>query len=253
MPEARPSFILAVASLWRREMVRFIRQRSRIVGALGTPVIFWFLIGSGIGRSFGSEGDSGYLGFFFPGTLVLILLFTSVFSAISIIEDRQAGFLQGVLAAPIPRSAIVCGQVLGATTLAWGQALLFLLLAPAAGYSLDLRKWLVLLPVMALVSFGMSAMGFLLAWRCKTTQGFHSLMNLMLLPMWFLSGALFPVEGASFWIRIAMKINPLTYGLMAIRQCLAGTVPTVSLAVFTGFSVLIFLAALKGVGGRRIT
>ena len=130
-------FLLSVVTLWRREVVRFVRQRNRIVGALGTPLVFWLLIGSGLGSSFRSSGAPGgenYLEYSFPGTLALILLFTSIFSTISIIEDRQAGFLQSVVVAPVRRSAITLGKVLGASTLALLQALLFLALAPTVGW-----------------------------------------------------------------------------------------------------------------------
>ena len=134
------SLLLPAASLWRREVVRFVRQRSRVIGALGTPVVFWLLIGSGLRDSFRltAAGDAkppemDYLEYFFPGTLVLIVLFTAIFSTISMIEDRQEGFLQAVIAAPVRRSAIVLGKVMGSTTLAVVQALIFLMLAPLSG------------------------------------------------------------------------------------------------------------------------
>src|SRR5687767_7711902 len=122
---------LPALSLARRELVRFLRQRHRVIGALATPIVFWLLIGLGMGRSFRGEGLPGtggdnYLQFFFPGTVVMILLFTAIFSTISIIEDRREGFLQSVLVAPVPRVAIVLGKVLGGTALASGQGLLFL-------------------------------------------------------------------------------------------------------------------------------
>jgi len=146
----RPSFLLPVISLWRREVVRFLRQRSRIIGALGTPVVFWVLIGSGLGRSFrpssggageaAQQGSMDYLEYFFPGTMVLIVLFTAIFSTISIIEDRREGFMQSVIAAPVHRSAIVLGKVLGSSTLALIQAMLFMLLAPISGVPLTLES-----------------------------------------------------------------------------------------------------------------
>ena len=125
---------LAIYTLWRRELTQFLRQRSRIVGALGTPVVFWVLLGSGLGSSFSVDSlgvpGGGYLEYFYPGTLALILLFTAIFSTISVIEDRHDGFLQGVLVAPVPRTAIALGKILGGTTLALLQASLFLFLAP---------------------------------------------------------------------------------------------------------------------------
>src|SRR5215203_1034479 len=132
---AAPGVLLPALSLAKRELVRFLRQRNRIIGALATPVIFWLLIGGGMGSSFQASGPDGknYMQFFFPGTVLMILLFTAIFSTISIIEDRREGFLQSVLVAPVPRMAIVLGKVLGGTVLAFGQALLFLLLAPTVG------------------------------------------------------------------------------------------------------------------------
>src|SRR4051812_7037233 len=122
-------------SLAKRELVRFLRQRHRIIGALATPIVFWLVIGGGMGRSisFGGSNAESYIRFFFPGTLVMILLFTAIFSTISIIEDRREGFLQSVLVAPIPRQTLVLGKVLGGTVLAAGQGLIFLLLAPVVG------------------------------------------------------------------------------------------------------------------------
>ena len=121
----------ATYSLWRRDVVRFLRQPSRVIGALASPVLFWFVIGSGLGSSF----EGGFLQYFFPGSLALIVLFTAIFSTISIIEDRQEGFLQGVLASPAPRVAIVLGKALGSTTLATINGVLFLMLLPLAGLS----------------------------------------------------------------------------------------------------------------------
>src|SRR5689334_1212382 len=133
---AAPGLLLPALSLCRRELVRFLRQRNRIIGALATPIVFWLLIGAGMGRSFraaGTPGDYGYLQFFFPGTILMILLFTAIFSTISIIEDRREGFLQSVLVAPVSRMSIVLGKVLGGTVLAFGQGLIFLLLGPLIG------------------------------------------------------------------------------------------------------------------------
>ncbi len=215
-------YALAVGTLWRREVVRFVRQRNRIVGALGTPIVFWLIIGSGLGRSFrsGTLGGEHYLEYSFPGTLALILLFTSIFSTISIIEDRQVGFLQSVLVAPVPRSSITLGKILGGTTLALLQALIFLLLAPTVGISLTLEKLLALAGVLFLVAFALTAVGFLIAWSMDSTQGFHAIMNLLLMPMWLLSGSFFPASGAPVWIQAVIRANPLTYGVGAVRRIL---------------------------------
>ena len=128
--------MLAVLTLWRREVLRFVRQRSRLVGSLAQPVVFWLLLGGGLSGAFrppGAAPGSGYLEYFYPGVLALVLLFTAIFSTISTVEDRRSGFLQGVLVAPVGRTAIVLGQSLGGTTLAVFEGTLFLLLAPLAG------------------------------------------------------------------------------------------------------------------------
>ncbi|RPH75136.1 MAG: multidrug ABC transporter permease, partial [Candidatus Rokuibacteriota bacterium] len=252
--------MLATYTLWHREVVRFLRQRSRIVGALGSPLVFWFLIGSGLNRSFqGTPAvplDGGYLEYFYPGTLALIVLFTAIFSTISIIEDRQEGFLQGVLVAPVPRAAIVAGKVLGSTTLAVLQAGVFLLLAPLARVQLHLADVPALLVVMTLVSLGLSGLGFLVAWWLDSSQGFHAIMNVFLIPMWILSGALFPAEGAAGWVRALMLVNPLTYGVSAMRwffydRALPGEPPLwVSLTVVVGFALAMAVAGTVAVSRR---
>lgn len=254
------SLLLPAVSLWRREVVRFIRQRSRVIGALGTPVVFWLLIGSGLRDSFRltAGGDSmpsemDYLEYFFPGTLVLIVLFTAIFSTISIIEDRREGFLQAVIAAPVRRSAIVLGKVMGSTTLAVVQALLFLMLAPLSGVPLSLGSVLVTTAVLTIVGLGLSALGFLIAWPMDSAQGFHAVMNLFLIPMWLLSGAFFPASGAVGWLAWVMTVNPLTYGVAAVRNALyigrdhaaVSTLPSpaVSIAVTIGFAMVMILLA----------
>src|SRR3954466_9870354 len=226
----RPGLMLPALSLCRRELVRFLRQRHRIVGALGTPIVFWLLLGLGMGRSFsgtGAPGGENYLQYFFPGTLLMILLFTAIFSTISIIEDRREGFLQSVLVAPVSRASIVLGKVLGGTALAFGQGLIFLLLAPVVGFHFTVLSFLLALVVMFVFSFALTALGFCIAWRMSSTQGFHAIMNLFLMPMWFLSGALFPASGAWSVLAWVMAINPLTYGLAGLRRAMYWGDPTV--------------------------
>lgn len=212
----------AALSLCHRELIRFLRQRHRIIGALATPLVFWLLIGAGMNRSFKSDvpGGENYLHYFFPGTVLMILLFTAIFSTISIIEDRREGFLQGVLVAPVSRMSIVLGKILGGTILAFSQGLIFLLLAPLIGIRMSLAGGALALGIMALLSFALTALGLCIAWRMTSTQGFHAIMNLFLMPLWFLSGALFPVQGAWGGLRAVMLINPLTYGLAALRRAM---------------------------------
>jgi ABC-2 type transport system permease protein len=240
-----------------REVRRFFRQRSRIVGALGTPVLFWILIGSGLGNSFQLQGNGGvdYLEYFFPGTLVLILLFSAIFATFSIIDDRNAGFLQGVLASPAPRQSIVLGKVLGGATLAFLQAALFLLLAPTVGIRPSLAGWLLLLPVLYLIAMALTALGFFFAWQIDSTQGYHSVMNILLFPMWLLSGAFFPQSGAYTWVAWIMALNPLTYGMAAVRRLLYGNSESVADLPSVFVSVLattLFGAILFGLSAWQV-
>jgi ABC-2 type transport system permease protein len=216
---------LASFTLWHRDVTRFVRQRSRVVGALATPVVFWALLGAGLGRSFqphGPELTGGYLQYFFPGTLAMIVLFTAIFSTISVIEDRQQGFMQGVLVAPVPRLAIVLGKVLGGTTLAAGQGALFLLLAPLASIHVPASAVLAIVGVLVLLGFALTGLGLVIAWWLDSTQGFHAVMNLLLVPMWVLSGSVFPATGAATWVRWLMAVNPMTYGVSALKTLLLG-------------------------------
>ena len=258
--------LLATYTLWVRDIVRFYRQRSRILGALGSPVLFWLLLGSGLGTSFRLGSDTsragGYLEYFYPGTLALIVLFTAVFSTISVIEDRREGFLQGVLVAPVPRGSIVLGKILGGTTLAIMQAALFLLLAPVANVQLRLATMPSLAMVLGVMAFAVTGLGFLLAWSLDSAQGFHAIMNLFLIPMWLLSGAVFPAAGAAGWIRAVMLINPMTYGVSALRAVLLGETqwggslaggPSVGASVLfmLVFGVAMFIAGTLAVRRRR--
>jgi ABC-2 type transport system permease protein len=223
------SLILPAFTLWQREVTRFLRQRNRAIGALGTPLVFWFVIGSGMGTSVAVPGATQgftYMQYFFPGTLLLIILFTAIFSTISIIEDRREGFLQSVLAAPVSRSAIVLGKLLGGATLSLIQGLLFLAVAPLAGVPIAWSAVLPLAAIMFLVGFGLTGLGYLLAWPLDSTAGFHALMNLVLMPLWLLSGALFPPDGAWSWVKAFILVNPLHYGLAALSHLLFGDAVT---------------------------
>ncbi|MGH9555204.1 MAG: ABC transporter permease [Terriglobales bacterium] len=246
--QPRSGILLPVASLWWREVVRFYRQRSRVAGVILSPLVFWLVIGSGFGTSFRS-GQEHYLDYFFPGALIMIVLFTSIFTMMSVIEDRREGFLLGVLVAPIHRSVIVLGKVLGGATLSTLQGLIFLAFAPLVGAHFTAESLALVVVVVVLVSFALTALGFSVAWRLDSTQGFHAIINLFLIPLWLLSGALFPASGASGWIRLVMQVNPLTYGVELLRRALfpataAGGVSTAaSLGVLLAFCAAMFLIA----------
>lgn len=245
---AHPGLLGPMISLLEREILRFVRQRSRLISSALQPLLFWILLGTGFRASFqvpGTSAGSDYLTWSFPGILVLVILFTAVFSTISIIEDRQAGFLQAVLASPVPRLAIVLGKVLGATILAVGEAGLVLLAAPLAGLPLSVSSIFLALLALTGISLALTGIGFCMAWRMDSTQGFHMVMNLGLLPMWLLSGAFFPLAGTAPWLRLVMTINPLTYGVRAVRLALgAPAAPGPSLAMSLGITALFAAATL---------
>jgi ABC-2 type transport system permease protein len=213
------SSFLAASALARREVVRFLRQRNRVFGALVQPILFWAIFGAGLSPSFRS-GAIGYSEYFFPGVIVLILLFTAIFATISIIDDRNTGFLQGVLVAPVPRSAIIMGKVAGTTILAVGQALLVALAAPLFGLSIGVTGVLASIPVLVLISVALAGLGICIAWRMDSTQGFHAIMTSFLMPMWLLSGAFFPPGGTPTWLSAIVALNPLTYGVALLRYSL---------------------------------
>src|ERR1700734_3628966 len=253
-PIAAPSagLLLPAFTLWWREIVRFYRQKTRVVGVLASPLVFWIVIGSGFGTSFRSGGGPGqqhYLDYFYPGALIMIVLFTSIFTMMSVIEDRKQGFLLSVLVAPVPRSAIVLGKVLGGTTLSAVQGMIFLIFAPFAGVHLGLVQVLLVAVVVFLVSFALTALGFAIAWPMDSTQAFHGIINLFLIPLWLLSGAMFPLSRASGWIRVVMYMNPLTYGVEALRDLLYPDAVSVfplssAIATLTLFSLVMFGLAL---------
>jgi ABC-2 type transport system permease protein len=257
---ARVGMAMPAMSLWWREIVRFYRQRSRVIGVVVSPLLFWVVIGSGFGTSFRSSGAGGqhYLDYFFPGALIMIVLFTAIFTMMSVIEDRKEGFLLSVLVAPVSRSVIVLGKVLGGATLATLQGLIFLIFAPFLGIHFSVVSLVLTIAVIFLVAFSLTALGFMIAWPMDSTGGFHAVINLFLIPLWMLSGSMFPVSGASMWIRMLMRINPLTYGTDALRMllfpgALATELPlSVNLGVLAVFALVMFGLCFL-VANRRTT
>ena len=249
---------LACATLWRREMVRFIRQRSRVIGAFGTPLVFWLIAGAGLGNSLrlpGAESMS-YFEFSFPGAIASILMFTSIFSTISTIDDRKEGFMQGVLVAPCSRTAVALGKILGGVSLGVVQAAIFLIFAPFAGIPLHFLGIVAGLLVMVLIGLCTTSLGMLIAWRLESTQGFHAIMNLVLMPMLLLSGAFFPPGGSQKWMQFVIACNPMTYQVSLLRRALAigtGSVSVngpgwlISLALSLLFAVIMFYLVARSV------
>jgi ABC-2 type transport system permease protein len=212
--------ISVAIALAKREFTRFLRQPQRVVGTVAQPILFWLFLGSGFSSSFRSPGMGGgsYLEYFYPGVMLMVMLFASIFSSITIIEDRDAGFLQSVLVAPVSRLAIVLGKVFGGTMIAMVQTLIFTVAAPFLGLHLGLGSLAFLLASYVLTSMGFAAMGFFFAWGMRSSAGFHAIMMVFLMPLWMLSGALFPVENAPFLLHAVMTINPVAHALVLVRD-----------------------------------
>ncbi len=229
------TFWTATYTLWQRELVRFYRQPSRVVGAVGTAFLFWLVLGSGVPQV-------DYRAYFFPGTLLMSVMFTCIFSNASVIEDRQAGFLQSVMTAPVSRGAIVMGKILGGSTLSTLQGLILLPIGFFVGVSFSPLPLLGAVACLFLVSFVMNAAGFWLAWKIESIPGFHTLMNLVLLPLWMASGAVFPSTGSGF-MKTFMLINPLTYGVAGLRQ---GLYPNAAYPDLPSMGLCLLMLGLSG-------
>ncbi len=207
------------AALAWRECLHFIRQPLRVIGSIAQPLLFWAFLGAGFSASFRAPGMEhiSYLEYFYPGVMVMMALFASVFASMSVIEDRQAGFLQGVLVSPVPRICILLGKTAGGMAIALLQTILFLAAAPALGLFPDAGAVVLLLIGLVLMAAGFSALGFILAWEMRSTSSFHAVMMVFLMPLWLLSGALFPLDNAPFWLHEVMMINPVYHALILIR------------------------------------
>ena len=250
-----------VRVLLARDVVRFFRQPSRIVGALAQPILFWFVIGAGFAGSFRVEGAQGldYQRFSFPGVVTMVVLFSAIFATISVIEDRREGFLQSVLAGPGSRLAVVLGKALGSSAIALLQASLFLLFAPLAGVTAASLDVPLLVTVMVLSALGLTGMGIALAWWVRSTAGYHAVMSIVLLPMWVLSGAMFPLKGAGPLLAWVMRLNPMRFSVEGVRRALYGA--EASLAVGTTSSgaglevpvLLVFATVFLGLAALSVS
>ncbi len=262
---ARPA-TAALPSLWRlnaaivgvlvsRDLRRFFRQASRVVGALVQPLIFWLVIGSGMAASFRMPGaeNVGYVQYFYPGIVMLVVLFTSIFTTMSVIEDRHKGFLQAVLVAPASRAALVLGKTLGGVAIALMQAAIFLALAPLAGFDVRAVEWPLLLLLLVGIGVGLSSLGFAIAWWLDSTQGYHVVMSVLLIPLWILSGAMFPLTHGPGWLLAVGRANPLAYAVAGVRRALYGGVApgaapssaALELGVVAAFAVAAVLVAVR--------
>ncbi|MCH2153017.1 MAG: ABC transporter permease [Phycisphaerales bacterium] len=212
--------------IFRREVIRFTRQPGRIMAAIGTTALLWVLLGSGFARSLSPEiapeTTTSFGAWLLPGMMTLVAVFSAIFSSLSTIEDRQSGWLQAVLVSPVSLLSIATGRSLGGGLVAFLQSGILLAGLPLLGMATSLSGVLLGLVVLGFTSIAMSGLGLAFAWHCRSASSFHSIMNLVFMPMWLLSGSVFPISGASRWLEIVAWCNPLTWCTTALRSSLAG-------------------------------
>jgi ABC-2 type transport system permease protein len=218
----------AIYAIWLRDIVRFKSERTRILSAFAQPLIYLAVMGTGLGAtvrlSAAPQGFS-YLAFMYPGILGMTVLFTALFSAISIIWDREFGFLREILVAPISRASIVLGKILGGATVAAFQGTVLLVLAPLVGVPLGATQIAELALVMFLAASALTSLGLAIASRMASMEGFQVVMNFLVIPMWLLSGAFFPLRGLPGWMVVLTRVDPLTYAVDALRGIVYGRTP----------------------------
>lgn len=217
-----------VGMVWRREMIRLRRTPTRIITGMAQPLLFLFVMGAGLGRLIERQNtlDFDYQEFLFPGILCMSIIASSLFSAISVVWDREFGFLREMLVAPVSRSAIVLGKALGGGSVAVAQGVILIITAPVVGVSLTPLRVLGLMVALLLLAFAMTAFGMVLATRMERMESFQMVMAMVLQPMIFLSGTVFPLNDLPGWLAVLTRFNPATYGVdLARRVSLDGAPP----------------------------
>lgn len=207
--------------IWYRDLLRFWRDRARLITSFAQPFLFLVIIGTGLSSGIvflGGASDYDYIQFMYPGIIGMVVLFTSIMAGVSIVWDREFGFLKEVLVAPISRSAVAIGKALGGATIATAQGLVMLVFIPFVGVSISAAQVFLLIPLMFIFAFSLTSMGILIASRIKTMESFQVVIQLLLFPLFFLSPALFPVERLPSWLGIPVRLNPVSYGIDSLRQ-----------------------------------
>ena len=228
-----------MAEIWRgtwvvayREMLRFVTERSRIVSSLAFPLLFLVIFGAGFGNTIGALAPGvNYIQFMYPGLVAMTVLTSSLFAGVSVVWDREFGFLREILVAPIGRTGIVLGKAIGATVTGFLQVLLMLVLAPFLGVTLTVEMIIQLIPIVILLSLALSGLGLLIATFMTSQQGFQLVIQLLIFPLIFLAGVFFPVNNVPDWMAVISKLNPVTYGVDAIRQIFLGPSPALGVTV----------------------
>jgi ABC-2 type transport system permease protein len=245
------SGVRAAWALGGREVCRLTRQPLRIAVAIATPAMMWVFIASGFAgaiRPGALEGETSLSLYLLPGMASLVVLFNAIFASISLIEDRHEGFLQAVLVSPAPRWSMAAGKLVGGGLLGFLQALALLALSPFVGAELSVVGVLAAAGALACLSLGITGLGLAAAWKVDSAAGFHGVMNLVLMPMWLLSGAIFPVDGASGWLRALVMVNPLAWCQRAVGAGLGGTIDVLALGLSGVFGLAGIALALSVIG-----
>lgn len=225
--------LLGVYTIWYRDILRFWYDKARMLSALLFPVFFLFIFGSGLSGSIGMMGGGvDFIQFMYPGIIGMSVLMGAFMSGVSIVWDREFGFLKEVLVAPISRVSVALGRTLGSATVASIQGIMILILAPFIKVSLSIWTVLALIPLMFLLAASMGSLGILLASRIKSTEAFQAIMQMLMFPMIFLSGVFFPMQNLPAWMSFIVKINPASYGVAAIRQVVLGNPPDSPFSIY---------------------
>ena len=250
MIQLRPLYVICM-----REFIKFFREKSRLLGTLARPVLWLFVVGNGMSALIRPQTGFSYLQFIFPGMIGMTILFASIFSSISIVWDREFGFMKEMLVAPISRLSIVVGKALSGTAISAAQAVIILVLVPLLGIRLTVPQYLAVTALSVIVSFCITSLGILIAARLTSFDGFNIIMNFLVMPMFFLSGAMYPVTSMPPALRELTHVNPLTYGVDSFKHVLLGNArpplgPEFPLAldlavVVAGSALMLTLAALS--------
>jgi ABC-2 type transport system permease protein len=238
--------------LWLREVKKYLRSRPQIVASLGQPLMYLLALGFGLGPVFQKSGQGSYLQFIAPGVVGMAILFTSIFSGVGLLWDRQFGFLKETLVAPVPRIQIMLGRTLGGATIALIQGLLVLSVCLVAGFRPDGAAALPLaLLFMALIALVFASLGTVIGCMLRDMQGFQLIMNFLIMPIFFLSGALYPLDELPTALGVAIRLDPLSYGIDGLRGALIGRM---HFGFVTDLSVLSIVACcLMALGGRAFS
>lgn len=211
----------AIRMIWLRDIIRHFRDKVRLLGSITRPILWLLIMGTGLRAAFNIHGIP-YTHFIFPGIIAMNIIFAAMQSTISIIWDREFGFLKEILVAPIPRSSIVLGKALSGSTVTFIEGLFVLIFAPFIKISISLGNLLLLLPLMFLIAFVCTCLGIVIAARMTSFEGFGVISNFVIMPMFFLSGAMFPINNLPSWIGFVIRLNPLTYGVDLLRWATLG-------------------------------